>query len=183
MNIFNRFRKKYGKKLFHLWFEEYIGWLSRFLPGLMGLIIRGILYNILFKKTGSLPLIYPGVYFSHTYGIDVGKNFAINSGTQIDGRGGISIGENVMIGPYVVIVSSQHQHDNIDVPMINLDHVMAPVVIHDDVWIGAHVVINSGVMIGQGAVIGAGAVVTSNVPEYAIVGGVPAKVIGNRKEK
>jgi acetyltransferase-like isoleucine patch superfamily enzyme len=59
---------------------------------------------------------------------------------------------------------------------------MDPVTIGDDVWIGAHAVINSGVAIGKGAVIGAGAVVASDVSEYMIVGGVPAKVIGNRKD-
>jgi acetyltransferase-like isoleucine patch superfamily enzyme len=127
-------------------------------------------------------MIYSGVYFSHAYGINIGRNFSINTGAHIDGRGGIEIGDGVMIGPYVVIVSSGHQHGQIEKPMTALDHQMDPVTIGDDVWIGAHAVINSGVAIGKGAVIGAGAVVASDVSEYMIVGGVPAKVIGNRKD-
>ena len=58
---------------------------------------------------------------------------------------------------------------------------MAAVVIGSDVWIGANAVITPGVRIGDGAVVGAGAVVTKDVAPYTIVGGVPAKVIGNRK--
>ena len=126
-------------------------------------------------------MIYPGVYFSHTYGIDVGKNFAINSGTQIDGRGGISIGENVMIGPYVVIVSSQHQHKQLDLPMTDLNHKMFPVKIEENVWIGAYAEVKCGVEIGQGVVVGTGAVVVDDVPDFSIVGGIPAKVIGDRR--
>ena len=181
MKTINRFRKKYGKRLLHLWFEEFFGWIFRSLPGFFGFSLRGLFYRVLFNKMESLPLIYPGVYFSHSYGISIGKNFSINIGAHLDGRGGISIGKNVMIGPYVVIVSSEHQHQQRDVPMVELDHIFDPVNIRDDVWVGAHAVINCGVEIGRGAVIGAGAVVVEDVPEFAIVGGVPAKVIGNRK--
>ncbi len=183
MKTINRFRKKYGKHLLHLWCEEFFGWLFRSLPGVFGLTVRGVFYRVLFKKMESFPLIYSGVYFSHSYGISVGKNFSINTGAHLDGRGGMSIGRNVMVGPYVVIVSSEHQHQQIDVPMAELDHRYDPVNIRDDVWVGAHAVINCGVEIGRGAVIGAGAVVVTDIPEYTIVGGVPAKVIGHRKEK
>jgi acetyltransferase-like isoleucine patch superfamily enzyme len=65
--------------------------------------------------------------------------------------------------------------------MTSLDHILKPVVIEDDVWIGAHVFIRGGVRIGKGAVIAAGAVVVEDVMEYQIVGGVPAKVIGDRE--
>jgi acetyltransferase-like isoleucine patch superfamily enzyme len=64
--------------------------------------------------------------------------------------------------------------------MTSVDHVMAPVTIGDDVWIGAHAVVTGGVEIGRGAVVAAGAVVTRDVPPHAIVGGVPAMVIGER---
>jgi acetyltransferase-like isoleucine patch superfamily enzyme len=64
--------------------------------------------------------------------------------------------------------------------MTSLDHIMAPVVIKDDVWIGAHVCIPGGVTIGRGAVVAAGAVVTKDVEDNMIVAGVPAKSIGKR---
>jgi len=86
-----------------------------------------------------------------------------------------------MVGPYAVIVSSHHDHQQVRVPMNSLDHVFAPVTIKDDVWIGSHAVIRDGVNIGRGVVVGAGAVVTRDVADYRIVGGVPAKVVGERK--
>ena len=182
MHAFNRFRKTYGKKLMHLWIEESLGWLIRNIPGFTGLVVRGLAYRMAILKLKSFPLIYSGVYFSHSYGIEIGNKFSINTGAHLDGRGGIKIGDNVMIGQYAVIVSSEHRLDQTDKPMNMLDHVFDPVSIGDDVWIGAHSVITSGVRIGTGAVIGAGAVVISDVSDYTIVGGVPAKVIGNRKK-
>jgi acetyltransferase-like isoleucine patch superfamily enzyme len=180
MDVLQRFRRRYGKHLFHLWAEEYLGWLARSWPGFEGMMLRWVIHRLLFKAVGSFALIYPGVYFSHTYGIKIGRNFAINTGAHLDGRGGITIGDNVMIGPYAVIVSSRHDTRQVGIPMIDLDHVLEPVAIQDDVWIGAHVVIRGGVTIGNGAVIGAGAVVTQNVEAYKIVGGIPAKVVGER---
>jgi acetyltransferase-like isoleucine patch superfamily enzyme len=181
MQAINRFRKQYGKFLFRLWLEEYAGWLTRSLPGLEGIAIRWLCYRLLFKEMRGFALIYPGVYLTHTYGIQVGRSCSINTGALLDGRGGIAIGDSVMIGPYAVIVSSHHQSEQTQVPMASRDHVMTPVTIGNDVWIGAHAVVRGGVTIGSGAVIGAGAVVVDDVAEFQIVGGVPARVIGSRK--
>ena len=71
----------------------------------------------------------------------------------------IVIGDHVMVGPYAVIVSSNHAFQQTDEPMATVDHVMAPVKIGNDVWIGAHAVITAGVTIGNGVVVSAGAVV------------------------
>jgi len=181
MEIVQRFRRHYGKFLIHLVVEEYLGWLTRSWPGLEGIALRWLVFRFLFKEIKSFALIYPGVYFTHSYGIKVGKNFAVNTGAHLDGRGEIMIGDNVMIGPYAVIVSSHHDYHQAEKPIISLNHILDPVTIQDDVWIGAHVVIRGGVKIGRGAVIGAGAVVTNDVEAYKIVGGVPAKVLGERQ--
>jgi acetyltransferase-like isoleucine patch superfamily enzyme len=181
MHAINRFIRCYRRHIFHLWIEEYLGWVVRSLPGLMGMTIRWGVYRILLKKMESFPLIYPGVYLTHTYGIQIGRSFSINSGALIDGRGGIRIGDDVMVGPYAVIVSSNHDFRQTRVPMATLDHVFDPVVIGNDVWIGAHAVINSGVKIGNGVLVSAGAVVTQDIEDYQIVAGVPAKVIANRR--
>jgi acetyltransferase-like isoleucine patch superfamily enzyme len=85
-----------------------------------------------------------------------------------------------MIGPNAVVVSSDHDHMQTDRLMVFQDHVMAPVFIENDVWIGANVVVCGGVRIGRGAVIAAGAVVTKDVPQMAIVGGVPARPLRSR---
>jgi acetyltransferase-like isoleucine patch superfamily enzyme len=144
------------------------------------MLVRHGLYKFLFKKIKSFVLIYPGVYFTHTYGIEIGHRFSVNSGAILDGRGGITIGDDVMIGPHTAIYSSGHNFSEPDRPMTSLDHIMSPVVIKDDVWIGAHVCIPGGITIGRGAVVAAGAVVTKNVEDYAIVSGVPAQVMGKR---
>ena len=92
------------------------------------------------------------------------------------------IGSYVMIAPNVAIISNMHNHARIDVPMIFQG--VTPdrkVTIEDDVWLGRNVVVMPGVRIGRGAIVAAGAVVTKDVPEYKIVGGVPAKVIGDRR--
>jgi maltose O-acetyltransferase len=181
MQVIQRFGKRYGRHLWHLEWEEWLGWLTRFWPGFSGLVIRGLVCRLLCPDTRGLVLVYPGAFLTHTYGLHFGRACSINSGALLDGRGGITIGNGVMIGPHVVIVSSHHQAEQTEQPMAAVDHMMTPVVIEDDVWIGAHAVIRGGVTIRQGAVIGAGAVVVRDVGEYEIVGGVPARLLGNRR--
>jgi maltose O-acetyltransferase len=183
LQAYNRFAKFYKKHLLHIIAEEYLLWLTRFLPGFMGLFIRWLVYKCLLGKLDSFARFYPGVFFTHTYGIRIGHDFGVNTGTLLDGRGGIEIGDKVLIGPNVVIVSSQHHFTDPDIPITNLDHIMMPVKIADDVWIGAHAVIRGGVSIGRGAIIAAGAIVTHDVGEYKIVAGVPAVEIGDRRTK
>ncbi len=176
----HNFIKQYRSHLLHLEAEEYLGWLIRYLPGFLGVIIRFLVYKLLMKKIKALILIYPGVFLTHTYGISAGKSVSINTGAILDGRGGITIGDYVMVGPNVCIASSNHHYQDHTVPMSLQGHYMEPVAIKSDVWIGANATILGGVTIGQGAVIGAGAVVVKDVPDYSIVGGVPAKEIGRR---
>lgn len=174
------FYNQYKRYLFHLEMEEYLGWLTRYLPGFLGLALRAMVYKLLLKKVQGMILVYPGVYLTHTYGIRAGKAVSINTGAILDGRGGISIGDYVMIGPNVCIASSSHKHKNQDLPVTLQGHQMEPVIIEEDAWIGANATILGGVTIGKGAVVGAGAVVVKDVASNSIVGGVPAKVIGHR---
>jgi len=112
--------------------------------------------------------------------IEVGDNVSLNVGVFINAKGGhVRIGNNVMIGPYVVIRASDHGM-NLGMPMKEQPHVGGDIVIDDDVWIGAHAVITRGVHLHNGAVVGAGAVVTKDVDCYTVVGGVPAKPIKKR---
>ena len=107
-----------------------------------------------------------------------------NSGIGIDCElyGPISLGSDVMMGPEVVIYTSGHAHDRIDIPMrLQGASEIKPVSIGNDVWIGRRVMIMPGVTIGNGVIIGAGAVVTKDVPDYAVVGGVPARILRYRK--
>lgn len=93
----------------------------------------------------------------------------------------IHIGNHVMTGPHVVIASGNHDYKQIEKPMRFAGNLTSgPIVIEDNVWIGANVTITDGVRIGHDAVVGANSVVTKDVAPFDIVGGVPARVIGNR---
>lgn len=109
--------------------------------------------------------------------IVIGNNIYMNVGCHI--LGNIKIGENVQIGPQTVIWGRDHGILKSEL-IRNQPHVKKPIIIGNDVWIGANVTILKGVKIGDGAVIGAGSVVTKNIPDYAISVGNPAKVIKYR---
>lgn len=112
--------------------------------------------------------------------IDIGDNTTIGYHSFIFSSGRIKIGMDCLIAPYVYIVDSDHgiarnQHIN------QQKNVTVPITIEDDVWVGVGAKILKGVTIGRGSVIAAGSVVTGNIDSYEIVGGIPAKLIGNRK--
>ena len=111
--------------------------------------------------------------------ITVGRDFFINSFGIL--KGDITIGDDVLIGPSVVIWGLDHGVE-LGEPIRVQPLVNEPIVIGDDVWIASKAVILKGVTIGSGAVVGAGAVVTSDVPERAIVVGNPARVLRIRGE-
>ncbi|WP_343672660.1 acyltransferase [Chitinophaga sp.] len=114
-------------------------------------------------------------------GISIGRNSGL--GVRAYVRGPLTIGENVMMGPEVIILTRNHKYDDLSIPMNRQkEAVVKPVEINDDVWIGTRVIILPGVTIGKGAIIGAGAVVTKSVPDYAIVGGNPAKILKYRNQ-
>lgn len=87
-----------------------------------------------------------------------------------------------MMGPDVVILTHTHVTSRIDIPMGQQGGEIRPVTVGNDVWIGMRSIIMPGVNIGNGVIIGAGAVVTKDIPDYAVVGGVPAKIIRFRNE-
>ena len=92
----------------------------------------------------------------------------------------VMIGADVMIAQAVTIRDTDHAFEAVSVPMMDQGITTAPVIIGDNVWIGHGATILKGIRIGRGAIVAAGAVVNKDVPEYAIVGGVPAKVIRMR---
>lgn len=109
--------------------------------------------------------------------IKVGKSSQIGDFCNLHGQGGINIGNHVMISSGVRIIAAQHEISRGDVPVQERPEICKGIVIHDDVWIGVNAIVLDGVVVGEGAVIGAGAVVTRDVPPFAVVAGVPAKLI------
>lgn len=173
------FLKRYTwkQKLF-LILEEYLGFTVRYLPSYEGMLLRWVFYKMTFKKLGWHPYIWPNVYITHGFNIIAGDNLCINYGAHLDGRGGIKIGNQVLIGPNVFIGSSNHLIRPLEkIPRLFMGHRAKPVGIGSNVWIGANAVICPGVEIGNNSIIGAGGIVTSNIPNNVIAGGNPAKII------
>ncbi len=117
--------------------------------------------------------MFPPFYTDCGKNIRLGKHVFINAGCQFQDQGGITIGDNSLIGPKTVIATLNHHKD----PAKRANLFPKPVVIGKRVWIGANVTILPGVTIGDGAIIAAGAVVTKDVQANTIAGGVPAKYI------
>ena len=114
--------------------------------------------------------------------ISIDQGTYINRYTMLDAHLEIKIGRNCMIGPYCYITDANH--GRVAGALVKEQKMeTAPVVIEDDVWLGAGVVVLPGVRLGSGCVIGAGAVVTRDVPAEAVVVGVPAAEIGKRSAK
>lgn len=118
---------------------------------------------------------------SHVGFIEMGRNVYVGPQSILRGDGGLTIGDDVLISPQVVIMSANHIFTRTDVPIRLQSETRKGIVIGDDVWIGAGAKILDGVAIARGAVIGAGAVVTREIPPFAIAVGVPARVIGYRR--
>lgn len=189
-------------------FLELLVWIEfvlRCLPGRIGRFCRLLYYRRRFAQSGQIISIGEHVEIdcpenirlgSEIYivagavlracdhgSLTIGDRFAINGNSRVvaDCGGEIRIGNGVMIGPNVVIRASNHDHDRCDVPIWEQGQTGGRIVIGDDVWIASNVVILPGVEIGSHAIIAAGAVVTRDVPEFAVVAGVPARVIKDRR--
>ena len=137
----------------------------------------------LFKEHGQGFVFFPDDTFSY-HTITVGNNVYIGPGACFSALKGIQIGDNVMFGPNVSIMGGDHNTELCGKPMIE-NHAKrreddSPVVIENDVWIGAGAIILKGVTVGRGAVVAAGSVVTHDVAVYSVVAGCPARWLRNR---
>ena len=140
--------------------------------------VRNSIWRIFGLRIGANSTLHTGVRVFDPRRITVGEGTIIGYGCFIDGRDTITIGNHTDIASEVMIYSSEH-----DIHAADFHAISAPVKIGDYVFVGPRAIILPGVTIGEGAVIGAGAVVTKDVEPFAVVGGVPAKLIGERKLK
>lgn len=140
---------------------------------------RGFLARRLFASSGSDINVERGVFFGDGSRIELGDESGLGLNAWMSGP--VRIGRQVMMGPEVMIYTSNHAFNRTDVPMIRQGNTEPePVVIEDDVWIGARAILLPGVRVGQGSVVAAGSVVTRDVPPYSVVGGNPARVLKSR---
>lgn len=140
--------------------------------------VRNLFYRIAGVKIGKNSFIHMHAKFYNPKGIKIGDGTIIGDHCVMDGRAPLTIGNNVDIASQVMIYNSEH-----DINSEGFDPIEEQVEIEDYVFIGPRAVILPGVKIGKGAVVAAGAVVTANVKDFDVVGGVPAKPIGERKNK
>ena len=155
----------------------------KYLPFDWIITLRGCLYRPFFRNFGNEVRILDNVLFKYPDKIDLGSRVQFNPGCVIIGFGGLKIGSNVMLGHGTKIVSSSHNFSDIDQPMWAQGIVEQEIIIGDDVWLGFDVKVLGGSQIGNGVIVASGAVITGGViPNYAIVAGVPGRVLRFRNE-
>lgn len=125
--------------------------------------------------------------------IDVGRKVKLSPRLTIGNHSGIGdrcyfqgevhLGDYVMMAPECAFIAVNHNYSDVSKPMGMQGSAELPITVGNDVWFGYRSTVLGGVHIGNGVVVAAGAVVTKDVPDYAIVGGVPAKVIRYRTDK
>ena len=166
---------KKGFIRFYNWWLDFKLLIVNFIGNCPIWFIRKTVYRLAGVKIGKSK-IHIGCRFFEPRGVVIGDDTLVGEFAFLDGRAKLRIGSHVDIASQVLIYNSEH-----DINDENFLAVESPVEIGDYVFIGPRVIILPGVKIGKGAVVAAGAVVTSCVEPFKIVGGVPAKEIGERK--
>ncbi len=115
--------------------------------------------------------------------VHIGERTYLGHRCLLYGHGGIRIGCDALLANDVQLICGNHTFARRDLPIRAQPTVEQPIVIEDDVWLGASVIVLGGVTVGRGSVVGAGAVVTGDLPPYSIARGVPARVVGTRGDE
>ncbi len=159
------------------WPMHFILLLTNWLPDNVAIVkLRGFLIRPFFKSAGKNLQVGRDVTFYNPSKITIGSDVYIAKGCWFSGSGEIEIGNKILFGPYVVVVTSNHSIANnsyYDGPPIQ----MQKVIIQDGCWIGAHATILAGVVLAQTTLLAANSVLSKNTEVKSIYGGVPAKLI------
>lgn len=142
--------------------------------------LKVVFWRNYLQEIGENVTIHPSVLIRNPEGICIGDNSNINHGCELHGRGGLKIGSNTLLAYNIIIFTDTRVFRTEALLKSVRGRLDTPVVIGDDVWIGANVLIMGNVQISDHSVIAAGSVVTKSVPPWAIVAGNPAQVIGYR---
>lgn len=161
-----------------IWLDFWLYFLNSLAYGVPFHFIRRIFFRVSGMKVGKNSFIHMWSRVYDPKGIEIGEGTIIGDHAFLDGRAPLIIGNHVDIASQVLIYNSEH-----DIHSEGFDPIEEPVEIGDYAFIGARATILPGVKIGRGAVVAAGAIVTEDVKDFEIVGGVPAKKIGERKNK
>ncbi|MDD2674343.1 MAG: sugar O-acetyltransferase [Flavobacterium sp.] len=135
--------------------------------------INAVFSELIGKKVDDTFFMIPPFYSDFGENIHIGKNVFVNHACTFMDRGGITIEDNVLIGPKANLITTNHPIN----PSERRATISQPIVIKKGAWIGVGATILPGVTIGENSIVAAGAVVSKDVPNNAIVGGIPAKFI------
>ena len=151
----------------------YAGLLTGYLPSCR---VRRLIYRSVFHmQIGDGSIIYGGAEIRAPWNIIIGQQTMVGHHAILDGRCGLTIGNNVNISTGVWFWTLQHDPQSPEFATVG-----GPITVEDHAWISCRAILLPGVRVGEGAVVAAGAVVTHPVDPFTIVGGVPAKKIGER---
>ncbi|HEX4340632.1 MAG TPA: DapH/DapD/GlmU-related protein [Polyangiaceae bacterium] len=142
--------------------------------------VRALFSELIGKKVDDSFLLIPPFYTACGVDISVGRNVFVNQNCTFYDLGGLSIADDVMIGPNVSIITSGHP---IEPSQRRASVIARPIVIEKNVWIAAGAIIIGGVTVGENSVVAAGSVVTRDVPADSLVGGNPARVIRSIRDQ
>lgn len=131
-------------------------------------------------RLGDRVTLRRGVVLAGNGRLTIGSGTTINDGSQISAFDSVQIGADCLFAPRVCVLDIDHRFDSRERPLKQQGYRTAPVVIGDDVWLGANVVVLRGVRIGRGVIVGANSVVTRDLPDFAIAAGAPARVLRMR---
>lgn len=153
---------------------------AQFLPECLGgKVIRRICAKMIFKKCGTNVNVKRRACFGSGRNIEIGNNSDIGLYAQIPSN--TIIGNDVMIGPRLIILAQNHSYDRLDIPMkCQKSTPPEQTIIGNDVWIGRNVIITPGRTISDGTLVAAGCVLCKDFPAYSIVGGNPSRIIKSR---
>ena len=173
-------------KLLHVYMRYDIplwlmGILTNWLPdNRITIRFRGLLYKPFIYKCGKNFTVAKWVQLKSTHNLIIGDNVYFASGVWMNAMGGLTVENEVVLGPYVVISTGNHAFRDNSVRFGGT--IMEPVRIGRGSWLAAHVIVRAGITIGSGVLVAGNASVSKDVPDNVIVGGVPAKIISERKD-
>ena len=147
----------------------------------VALFIRFICLKNCAKNCGNNVAVFSNVYLRNIHNIEIGDNVSIHPMCYIEGSGGLKIGSDVSIAHNTTIMTEEHIYEDLNVNIKDQGCEHKSTIIESNVWVGAGCRILAGSNLQSGSIVAAGAVVKGNVDKNTIVGGVPAKVIKERR--
>ena len=166
------------------WYQTIFNWI----PGRLGWLIRRLAYKPFFQRAGIGWHIGEFSSIQRVNHFQIGHKCAIGRFSVINAIGGVILGDYSGMGPFVQLITATHnfrKQKDTDLPYGAQPRVLetAPIVIEPNTWIGASTIVLPGVRIGTNSVVAAGSVVHRDIPSYAMVAGVPAKVVWQKSKE